>query len=115
MDSDKHLEYVGVTNELILSNAKRLVVALGKLVEFRYPLIPGYNDDDENIDHMIDFLKQHDVRQIYILPYQSMYLAKYEQLGMENKMRTTQPPSTTMLEEVVGKFAAAQIEAIVEG
>ena len=48
MDSEKHREGVGVGNELILSNLKKLLTEFPNLhVQVRTPIIPGFNDNDE--------------------------------------------------------------------
>jgi pyruvate formate lyase activating enzyme len=48
MDPQKHREFTGVSNELILSNA-RAVSERGVPLYVRIPVIPGYNDSEENI------------------------------------------------------------------
>ena len=48
MDPVKHKEYTGASNELILQNLEKMS-KLGILYLIRVPVIPGCNDDDENI------------------------------------------------------------------
>ena len=50
MDSAKHKKFTGVSNELILGNIQKLcefAVNRDLTVIIRCPVIPGYNDDDE--------------------------------------------------------------------
>ncbi|GHU27179.1 hypothetical protein AGMMS50256_06430 [Betaproteobacteria bacterium] len=48
MDSDIHKKWTGVGNKDILLNARNL--ATGPVdVMVRLPLIPGFNDDDDNL------------------------------------------------------------------
>ena len=55
MDSNRHREFTGVPNELILENA-RLLMELGANIWFRLPLIEGINDDEENIEATASFI-----------------------------------------------------------
>ena len=49
LDSDLHRKFIGLGNELILSNLRRLVAA-GAPVTIRVPLIPGFNASTESVD-----------------------------------------------------------------
>lgn len=82
MDSRQHKRYTGVSNELILENARKLA-ALNKHIIYRIPLIGGVNDDTENIDAVIDFAKQTNISEIDILPYHEFGVAKYQKLGLK--------------------------------
>ena len=63
-----HKKHTGVENEIILSNARRLL-ANGNRVVFRIPLIPGMNDDFEQISSLDEFLSEVDATEIHLLPY----------------------------------------------
>src|SRR4030042_4478206 len=55
MNSEKHRQYTGKPNGLILGNA-RMGATSGVATLFRMPLIPGINDDPQNIKETADFL-----------------------------------------------------------
>ena len=82
MDSDKHKEYCGVPNELILSNL-RMVAETGHDFYLRIPLIEGVNADEENITRSAAFLAslpwKH--RTVNLLPYHDIGKGKHEKLG----------------------------------
>ncbi|NLO46935.1 MAG: glycyl-radical enzyme activating protein [Clostridiales bacterium] len=82
MDSDKHQLYCGGPNDRILDNLK-LVVNSGVPIVIRVPLIPGYNNSDENIAHIsqtiVEFNKDIPVN---ILPYHRYGANKYRMLDM---------------------------------
>ncbi len=63
-----HKKHTGVENEIILSNARRLL-ANGNRVVFRIPLIPGMNDDFEQISSLDEFLSEVGATEIHLLPY----------------------------------------------
>ena len=82
MDSAKHREGTGVGNELILSNLKKLITEFPNLhVQVRTPIIPGFNDSEEDIRAILDFLPRQDNVHYELLPYHRMGQPKYEYLG----------------------------------
>lgn len=80
MDDEKHKRYTGVSNELILSNAKRAAKAGYKMI-FRVPLLGGVNADEENITALRDFAVECGVKEVDFLPYHAFGESKYAQLG----------------------------------
>ena len=95
MDTNKHREYTGVGNELILSNIKRTVEMKKKLV-IRTPVVPGYNGDEENIRKTGVFIRDDlggdAVVQYQLLPYRKMGIEKYDSLGAPYPMSGYEPP-----------------------
>lgn len=87
MDSKKHLEYTGVTNELILDNFIKLSQEfpnLNKIV--RTPVIPGFNDSEEEMKKISDFVKTYPNTIHQTLPYHRLGQTKYEYLGRDYPM-----------------------------
>jgi pyruvate formate lyase activating enzyme len=69
MDNDAHEQLTGVENFLILNNIKHLSET-GKKIILRIPVIPGYNDNDENIEATGEFAASlKGISRIDILPY----------------------------------------------
>lgn len=100
MDPDKHKKFTGVDNRLILENLN-LILDNGKDVKIRFPLIPGYNDDEKNIIQMIRFLEQFKVLpEIDILPYHRLGISKYRKLNIDSSVEFLSPPSDDKIEEV---------------
>ena len=77
-DIEKHKKYVGVGNELILSNLKRLL-DLGCSVITRTPVIVGINDSEEEIKAIKKLAAR--AEKIELLPYHAMGEHKYTALG----------------------------------
>ncbi len=76
-----HRANTGVSNEIILGNLKRLD-AMGKPIIIRLPLVPGYNDSDENIEASAELLsKLKSVERVDIMAYHEYGTVKYGQLG----------------------------------
>ena len=87
MDSEKHREGVGVGNELILSNLKKLLTEFPNLhVQVRTPIIPGFNDNDEFAYALGEFLKGYENVGYEALPYHRLGTQKYDFLSREYAM-----------------------------
>jgi len=99
MDSKRHKKYTGVSNELILENLKKLS-SVHNNIFVRFPVIPGINDDYQNIKEMGEFLSSLKVTQVNLLPYHYIGVDKYRRLGRTYKLATTQPPSEEKLSEI---------------
>lgn len=86
MNPEKHYEGTGVHNEQILTNLKWLLENRYN-VKVRVPTLKGYNDDNENLLQMADFLQQFKLHKnfkgIDILPYHKLGVNKYNQLGRD--------------------------------
>jgi len=101
MDDEKHKKYTGVSNELILENLKKLS-SVHHNIFIRFPIIPGINDDSQNIKKMGEFLSSLKIAQINLLPYHYIGIDKYRRLGRTYKLVTTPPPSEEKLSEISG-------------
>ena len=70
MDSAEHRRLTGVPNERILENL-RLLASRGARIFARIPLVPGFNDDRENLEAAAEFLRglEGAVEEVDLLPY----------------------------------------------
>ena len=81
IDPNKHKQYTGVDNELILENLKRLMKAKMALW-VRIPVIPTVNDTEEEMIKIKELLLTHGRPQkIELLPYHAMGEHKYSALN----------------------------------
>ena len=106
MDTNVHREWTGAGNSRILDNLQ-LLSCLPVEVWIRLPLIPGVNDDARNLEAMIALLSNTRFRRVSILPYHRIAAAKYQRLGLPNRMAGVNPPSPDRIEEIRARFAAA--------
>jgi pyruvate formate lyase activating enzyme len=83
MDNEKHLMMTGAGNKLILENARRLASEFKGRLVFRMPVIPEFNDTDENIRQLGDFMNSIGKEEINILPLHHLGREKYKLLGKE--------------------------------
>ena len=101
-DSQKHKQYVGVSNELILDNLKKLFERKAKLW-IRVPVIPDVNDSIEEIQKIKDFLKTiGTAEKIELLPYHAMGENKYRAIGKEPQIfKTPDAENMKRLKEIL--------------
>ncbi len=87
MDSDAHMEHLGVPNEIIHRNARR-VVEQGVSMIIRVPLIPTLTDTKDNIQAIAHFVKELDPGlKVHLLPYHRLGVNKHEALDREYKLQ----------------------------
>jgi len=87
MDPEKHRVFTGVSNELILENLKRVREAFPALtVWVRTPVVPGFNDDPEDIRRILEHIQGMPNTWFEALDYHRMGKPKYEYLGLEFPM-----------------------------
>jgi pyruvate formate lyase activating enzyme len=100
MDEEKHEQYTGVSNKLILENLKKLVER-GKSVAVRIPLISGINDDDQSIQRFVEYLQSiKNIKQINLLSYHKGGSEKHKRLRRERSPQTFQTPSDERIKEI---------------
>jgi len=99
-NNNKHKEYTGVSNELIIKNLKLLdEIKMNVLV--RYPLIPGVNDlveDIAGLAALVSSLKN--IRTVCILPFHRLSEAKHKKFGYTYRMGGTMEPEKSKIETV---------------
>jgi pyruvate formate lyase activating enzyme len=97
IDDTRHLEWTGASNANILKNLELLSSRGGKLL-IRIPIIPGINDDEENIRQIGSFLTSLSfLPPVELLPYHRIAEAKYTGLGLEFPLPNLQPPGIESL------------------
>lgn len=118
MDSKKHEEGTGIGNELILENAARVYNEARKPMHARVPTIPGYNDSDENMEALADFILEKmgpDV-EVNLLPYHSMGDSKNDRMEMPEEGRfEAKPPSNEHMEHLRSLLEARGLTATIGG
>ena len=83
MDATKHQELTGVSNHLILENARK-ASEMGVPMYIRVPVIPGFNDSIENILEVSEFARGlRSLVRIDLLPLHHLGRARYDVLGRE--------------------------------
>ncbi len=115
LDPDKHLKFTGVPNELILNNAK-VITDIGKAVIFRAPIVPGYNDSDEDIRRLGEFVENlKGDPKIELLPYHRLAEDKYRRLGRPYPLKGLLSPKKEHMEKLADDLRSYDIEVLIGG
>lgn len=110
MDTDTHRQLTGRSNGLILDNIRQ-AGRLGKDMVVRVPLIPGVNDQPENLAATAAFVCEHvPGRRIELLPYHNWAKQKYQSLGLD--LPAYHPPSDNALQAARGLLASRGITVV---
>jgi len=115
MDDEKHRRFTGVSNDLILSNLRALT-SQGSAITVRVPIIPGVNDDDENILRTGEFVASLPrVPSVSILPYHKAGADKYARLNKTYALPQTQSPSDERMAEIAALLQSIGLTVKVGG
>lgn len=115
MDPERHLQGTGVDNRLILENLKR-VDSSGMTIRARLPLVPGFNDSEDNIRATSAFIAGlSNLEALDILPYHRMGEPKWGQLDRSYKLHGVEPPARDRIFELADIARKYGIEVTVGG
>jgi len=98
IDSALHKQVIGVSNELILENARKIAAAGGKF-QIRIPVMPMYSDSAEAFDEMGKFIVElgESVEVVQILPYHNLGTVKWERLQTKKPVFEATPPTDELI------------------
>ena len=102
IDPELHERLTGVSNELILKNAK-LIADKGVPMIIRVPLIPQCNATVENIQATAKFAHELGDIEVNLLPYHKFGSGKYDALDMEYPLEGVETLETEFIESLVEK------------
>ena len=91
IDSEEHKKLTGHGNDNILAFAKYLS-DINNPVWIRHVVVPSINDNEEYLEKLGQFLAElKNIKALDVLPYHNMAIPKYEQLGIEYKLKDILP------------------------
>jgi pyruvate formate lyase activating enzyme len=117
MDDTRHIELTGVSNSLILS-IFQIILDSGKDIFVRIPIVPGFNDEPENLKALKQFLadsKRKNLKKISLLPYHKIGKSKYNKFNIPYRMSDVQPPSRQRMNELKEYFSDIGIKIQIGG
>lgn len=111
INKEKHEEFTGKSNNLILDNAKKIADSGQTELIIRVPVIPAFNNKVEDIREIARFAETlRGVKKIHLLPYHRLGQDKYEGLGRTYGMEGILPPHMEEMEEL--KRAVEQVSGL---
>jgi pyruvate formate lyase activating enzyme len=115
MDPSRHRKFTLVFNTRILENLQRLS-RLGHNIILRVPIIPGVNDDLENLRATGAFAASlSSVSRLDLLPYHHAAMSKYERLHRTYRLPWLTTPSEERLAEIAHVFEGFGLHVNVGG
>ena len=84
LDPNLHAQYCKVSNKRIFENFEILIKKHDIEVLPRIPLIPDITDTSENLRKLAHYLKTLQIKKIWFLPYNPLWLSKPEKIGIES-------------------------------
>lgn len=98
IDDAEHRKLTGCTNKNILRMA-RIMSDLQKPMWIRHVLVPERNDKDEYLHRLAEFIHTlKSVERVEVLPYHTLGVFKWENLGLEYPLAGINPPSRERIE-----------------
>lgn len=99
-DSGRHKAITGVGNELIQKNL-RLLNDAGKKIEIRIPVVPGLNNEPQNIDAVCGIIQGLDmVERVVLLGYHKLGLSKIYNFNQHQEATDVEQPKKEYLQEL---------------
>ena len=117
LDEANHIESTGVSNTGILDNY-RLLLSGGKDMMVRIPVIPGFNDDQEHLERLRDFInetKTGSLKRINLLPFHKTGSSKYKRFDIPYRMESVEPPSKEKMQKMKIFFEETGIKVKIGG
>lgn len=110
MNPEVHRSHTGVDNRRILDNLETLS-RQGAVIWIRFPLIPGFNDDDANLASMASFLGAlPNSHPVFVLPYHPNGVHKHLRLGKPAPDTDFHTPTEDEIDAVVERLREHGLE-----
>jgi len=90
----------------------------GKDVMVRIPIIPGYNDDNENIKELRKYIEKTNtgtLKKICLLPYHKIGLSKYKRFNIPLRMDNVELPTKERMVQLKEYFSETGIKTKIGG
>ena len=102
MNPRKHKEFTGRSNELMIENAMKIAKSGMTELSIRVPVIPGFNDTEEEIRQIAAYTATlTNVKRMHLLPYHRLGQDKYTGLNREYLMGDVKPPTNEHMEKLL--------------
>ncbi len=98
INEEEHIKLTGKTSKNV-HEMFRYLDEINKPIWIRHVLVPGITDKDEYLIQTRDFIRSlHNVYRVEVLPYHSLAIAKYDELGIPYQLRETPMPEADRIE-----------------
>ena len=117
MDDRRHFELTGCSNKMILENIRNTARQYADLeLVIRVPVIPGLNDEQDNMDGIMEFALTLDhIKRIELLPYHRYGVATYPVVGKSYGLPDIEPPSADRMQALRDRMEKSGIPVRIGG
>lgn len=99
LDGEKLAKFTGGSLEPVLALFERIAAHAPERLTARVPVIPGFNDDE--IPDILAYAAAQGVKNVHLLPYHTLGMAKYAQLGREYPYPVREAMDPDVLKEYI--------------
>ncbi len=114
IDSERHRAGTGAGNNMILENCTKLA-AMKVPMRIRIPLIPNFNDSDDDMQSIADFTSAQGLHDVDLLPYHMYASSKYEKLGQGYEFEAVEPLTDDRVTEIDQLFVRKGLNVTIGG
>ncbi|MFV3014021.1 pyruvate formate-lyase-activating protein [Clostridium botulinum] len=100
IEEEKYISICGKSMEEF-NKFKHVVNKLNKKLWIRHVIVPGINDTEEHIYKFKDYINTfNNLEKVELLPYHTLGVSKYENMGIEYKLKNISPLGKDKLEKL---------------
>jgi pyruvate formate lyase activating enzyme len=114
-DADLISKITKGNGERILKNLEKLAEKCAKKIIMRVPVIPDFNYSDDVLESIICIGERLGISEIDLLPYHTLGVSKYRQLGVEYQYPVTKMMNKKELQRFIQTDSKRQIRVQVGG
>lgn len=104
IDPEWHTKLTGKSNTTVLQNAEYREKS-GKPMWLRYVLVPGWSDQPEFLKQWAQHFQNYKtVERVEILPYHTLGVHKYKEMGKDYALATVKPPTKDQIDQAKAIF-----------
>jgi pyruvate formate lyase activating enzyme len=115
VDAERHWEFTGVSNASILANLE-VLAQVHRAIWLRVPVIPGVNDDAENVAATARLAASlPSVQRVSLLPYHRLGADKLRRLGSADLLADVSPPTPDHMHALAVRLQSAGVTTTIGG
>lgn len=114
LDDETHKKYTKASIAPILSNL-RYIVNKSKNVWIRVPIVPTINSAPDHMQRIGTLMQELGLKEIYLLPYHKMAVAKYQRLHLPYTISHIEEPAAEQMQELREILSKQGINAHIGG
>ncbi|MGX6979623.1 glycyl-radical enzyme activating protein [Vagococcus elongatus] len=115
LDMTQAKKVIGINLKNMKENFEMALQFPGVKVTPRIPLIPDYTATEENIEMIINYFKNFDIKEVHLLPFHQYGSSKYDYLGWEYLLKDMETLSDTEIDQIKKRFESHGFYANIEG